>query len=481
MKVTSQEWDRAQSIFNKLSPQERQSFVGIRTRELPWLLAPEEAVRPQYRKIIFDSRKALEQIFSNHQLTESACKELLARMLVLGETQIFRKCRNVQDPVEVVDTLEDQPSKFTPSSLQAKLESMAVDLLDDSSLDQNVPDDLMPFQARYGITESEFFGIYLHSIRKDRLQRYEPFRSMGTSLNSREQKKWQFYESSGAAGVKADKKDGNEARICEDSILLLEGSGFQVGAVFDGLGYANNSMNVLWQEVLKKSITKQFRLLLFPFSEEALKKCMERSIRSAQKKMKQIFSHLTASVSMYRRDIPRISSDKVNRFDRICAKLKEQGLDVDEDLRWYVLDHSAATTMELVVLTPGGAGYLCRVGDGQSVIVDSKTEQVRPIGTRRKNKNQTTAFLGIYHHTRSLEVIPFSIKKGDLVLTMTDGPGDTYESQDALKGLGQVFLKQSSLRAGLNRFCVKVDGNQRRKSDDYALVAMQIENIQKGR
>jgi hypothetical protein len=154
--------------------------------------------------------------------------------------------------------------------------------------------------------------------------------------------------------------------------------------------------------------------------------------------------------------------------------LKAQGLDVDEELRWYVLNSSAVTTMELIFLTSKGTGMLCRVGDGQSVIVQRKSGKVLPIGTRRKNDDEKTACLGAYRSLRPLEVIPFSIEQGDLVLTMTDGPGDTYESESSLNMLGQLFLKQDSLRAGLNRFCEEVDGNLHKKLDDYALVAMQM-------
>jgi hypothetical protein len=475
MRVSSTEWEKVRSVYAKLSPQEKQRFSGIRTRELKWLLAPEEVAKPQYREIIYTTRKVLEQIFSDHLLTGSYCRELLTRMLVLGETQVFRKCRNVQDPVEIVDSSDLHFQRQQSNPLRAKLEGMAVDLLDDGALDKNdAPDMLMPFEARYGIEEEQFYGLYLHAIRRDRLQRYEPFRSMGTRLNSREQKQWQFYESAGAKGVKADKKDDLRVRICEDSILLVEGSGFQVGAVFDGVGAANNALNIVWQELLKKQLTKKIKMIQLPIDEKEFEACMKRAIRSAQKKMKQIFSLITSSVTLLRRDIPKISTDLVDRFDRICADLKAQGLDVDEELRWYVLNSSAVTTMELVFLTSKGTGMLCRVGDGQSVIVQRKSGKVLPIGTRRKNDDEKTACLGAYRSLRPLEVLPFSIEQGDLVLTMTDGPGDTYESESSLNMLGQLFLKQDSLRAGLNRFCEEVDGNLHKKLDDYALVAMQM-------
>lgn len=471
MKVTPQQWDQANMIFEKIPPHVRLSFSGIRPREIRWLIAAEEDIRPQYKARIQESRKALLKIFEEHALTEAACRELMARLLILGKTQIFRKLESVPDPVEI-DSNSNRNGH--DNGVRSKLEGMALDLLDQDFLGRDTaPDDLMPFQARYGITREEFESLYITRLKRDRLRLYEPFLSSNQRLRSRRQKQWQFSEVPFAVGAKADKKEDFTSRICEDDIFLMEHDFFHLGAVFDGLGCADNDMNVLWQEVLKKSLNKYLRVWTGTIDENSLLLFLQKAIWAAQKRMKQIFADLNPSVVLHRRDLPKLEPEKVERFDRLCTKLQAQGLPVEEDLRWYVLNSTASTTMEMIVLPPGGKGYLCRVGDGQSLLVQRKTARVIPIGIRRKNPDHTTAYLGVYRHLRSLEIIPFSYEPGDIVLTMTDGPGDTYESPNQLERLGRLFLSEPTLQKGLFRFCATVDRNSARKRDDYALVALQ--------
>jgi len=473
MKVTPQEWDRTEAVFSKLSHEQRNSFSGVRPREIRWLVAPEESIRPQYKKRISESRERLEKIFQDHQLQGAVCRELLARLLVLGQTQVFRKLRSVE-PVEVIDEhFKYNPSYASP--IQTKLEGMAAEILDDSLTDLDLsPDELIPLSQRYGISGAEFHSLFIQGILREAFRHYEPFKSQEKKLLSPEQKQWQFFESSVGVGAKADKKETGQKRICEDDILFIEGSSFQLGAVFDGLGCCDNFMNVLWQQILKNEISRCFGKIKEKKHESDLKKHLEKSIKSAQKKMKKIFAELLPSVVLHRRDIPPMSADRVEKFDALCRELKAQGLDVDEDLKWYVLNRSAMTTMEMVIMTPEGKGYLFRVGDGQSVIANKKTGLVSPIGTRRKNADHSTAYIGVYHHLKSLEMIPFYFEKDDVVLTMTDGPGDTYDTPVALNQLGKLFLNEEPLKSRMLKFCREIGKKSDKKKDDYALVAMQM-------